>query len=190
MRLNESQMETVSQLVERFESRIVPCSPPYRESTTELEFTYMSFGAAVKQLESPVSEVATALESLHDETIQNRIDLWLMAACQIPDASFVIPLCKLLGVRNRYMQHEWIAELLGDIGDPRAIQPLIETCGDSWEFDASGFVQHRCIDSLLRISTPESIDAVRKLAESDLESVREYAIMALGENSGQPDSAA
>jgi len=178
-------METVSKLVIRFDSLIETCTAPSSESTRNLEFTYASFVAAVQELDSPIGEIAAALELLPNESQQNRIDLWLMAACQCSDESFVSALCKLLAVRNRYTQHEWVAELLGEIGDPRAIQALVCACEESWDYDALGSLQHRCIDALLGISTPESIDSVKNLAKSNLESVREYARMALSDDGGK-----
>lgn len=168
-------MGTATELVHRYAQQLEPCTPPYDESTRQLEYAYKSFIVAVQQLNDPVVEIRDALPRLHDETDWRYVNLWLMAAIEHPDATYVPELCALLMHRGRYIQHEWIAELLGDIGDSNAISALVDTCSAGETLAAAHSLAHRCIDSLQQIATPESKAAIETLAQFSIEHIRLYA---------------
>jgi len=112
---------------------------------------------------------------LHLEVDWRRVDLWLNAAIEHSSDSYVPALCSLLSRRDRYIQHEWIAELLGDIGSADAIAALRDACDVDESFDPSQSLAFRCIDALHQIDTSDSCAVIESLADSPLEHVRDYA---------------
>ena len=172
-------MNTAAELVSHYSEQLQPCYPPCDESTRRLELTFKSFRAAFRELPDPSAEIGNALVTLQNVRNPGHIDLWLMAATEFPNRSYVPALCELLMHRERYIQHEWIAEILGDLGDEHAIPALIDACNVDDTFDPAQSLAFRCIDSLQQIDIPESRSAIRSLAESPLAHVREYAIQAL-----------
>src|SRR5262249_30571513 len=114
-----------------------------------------------------------------------KVLLWVHAASARPSAGLVEPLCELLSFRDEYVQHEWVAELLGDIGDPRAVSALRDACS----FDVNGgpfrSLPKRCLEALIAIGTPEAIAAVREQLASPWEGVGEWAAELLAEEDGE-----
>ncbi len=86
----------------------------------------------------------------------------------------VTPLCELLAVRYEYLQHEWIAEILGNIGSPEATKALCDACSFDLKSDGRSLAK-RCLESLEAIGTPEAIEAIRSQLASPWPEVREYA---------------
>ena len=108
--------------------------------------------------------------------------LWIQAALEKPSVGLVEPLCELLAVRDCYLQHEWIAELLGEIGDPRAIGVLSDTCSFDLEGDVFRSLPKRCLQALDAIGTPEALVAIEAQRSSAWMEVRDEANELWGDN--------
>ncbi|AMV26081.1 PBS lyase HEAT-like repeat protein [Gemmata sp. SH-PL17] len=88
--------------------------------------------------------------------------------------------------RDAYLQHEWVAEVLGEMGDPRAIPALRAACSFEVAGDAFRSLPKRCLEALIAISTPEAVAAAREQLASPWPEVREWAAEVLVE-SDAPD---
>ncbi len=97
------------------------------------------------------------------------------AAITRPSGGLVTPLSELLSIRDAYIQHEWVAELLGEIGDPRAIAALSDACSFDVEGDAFRSLPRRCLQALAEIGTPAALAAVESQLLSPWPVVREEA---------------
>jgi hypothetical protein len=71
------------------------------------------------------------------------------------------PLCELLSVRDAYLQHEWVAELLGEIGDPRAVAALSDACSFDVGGDPFRSLPKQCLQALYEIGTPAALAAIK-----------------------------
>lgn len=169
-------MDLVGELVAHHARLLQPC--PDRDnalaSAEDYGNTITSFRAAVRALGDIEAEIADGLRSLLIDRDWRRIDLWLNAADECPSAGLVGPLCNLLAVRDRYIQHEWIAEILGDIGSAQGIKALTEACSFDVKGDPFRSLAKRCLDALTAIGTPEAMMAVRSQLSSPWLEVREY----------------
>jgi HEAT repeat protein len=180
----------VAELVAEFAPRFRPANDFAGAEAWRL--TLAEFCDAIRRLGDIETEVAGGLQGLLTDRDSIRVELWLHAAFTRPSAGLVGPLCELLSVRDGYLQHEWVAETLGEIGDPRAIPALSDACS----FDVSGDVfrslPKRCLQALYEIGTPAALTAIKAQLSSPWPEVRWEAadLLAGDEASAEPDAAA
>ena len=180
-------MVTVAELVAAFASRF----PPARDmaGADVWQVALAEFCAAVRGLNEVEAEVASGLRGLLADRDPIQVLLWLHAAITRPSAGLVGPLCELLSVRDGYIQHEWVAETLGEIGDPRAIPALSETCSFDVRGDEFRSLPKRCLQALYEIGTPAALAAIETQLSSPWPEVRWEAADLLSDG-GIPDNAA
>jgi PBS lyase HEAT-like repeat len=163
----------VAELVAEFAPRFRPANDLAGAEAWRL--TLAEFSAAVRGLDEIEAEVAGGLQRLLTDRDPIRVMLWLHAAFARPSVGLVEPLCELLSVRDGYLQHEWVAETLGEIGDPRAISALSSACSFDVSGDAFRSLPKRCLEALIGIGTPEALAAVESQRSSPWAEVRECA---------------
>ncbi len=175
-------MATVAELVATYTLLLKPCHDKTGFLTTANHHydIVKEFCTAVRRLEDIEAEIIEGLHGLLVDHDWRRITLWLNAANVRKSVGLVGPLCDLLDVRNRYIQHEWIAEILGEIGSAQAVRSLIHAF--SFDIDASRSFHKRCLEALVSIGTPEAISAVKSQLSSPWPEVREYATELLNED--------
>jgi HEAT repeat protein len=166
---------------------VVKFAPRFRPATDlagaeEWQAVLGEFSTAVTQLDGVEEEIAEGLRGLLTDRDGIRIILWVHAAITRPTRGLVAPLCEVLSVRNAYLQHEWVAELLGEIGDPRAIPALRAACSFEVARDAFRSLPKRCLEALVAIGTPEAVTAAREQLMSPWPEVREWAAELLVEH--------
>ncbi len=169
-------MGQVAELIAEFSARFRPIRPPYDAAEIRaFEATIRDFRLAVKRLENAEEELGHGLRGLLTDRDSIRILLWIQAADARPSAGLVEPLCDVLSVRDGYVQHEWVAEILGEIGDPRAIPALRDCCAFDVGGDPFRSLPKRCLEALAAIGTPEAIAAIREQLASPWIELREEA---------------
>jgi HEAT repeat protein len=164
-------MGRVGQLVAAYTPLLQPCHD--MAAAKRYSNAIREFRADVRKLGDVEAEIVGGLRGLLVDSDWRRIDLWLNAADERASAGLVAPLCDLLDVRDRYIQHEWIAATLGEIGSVQAIRALADAC--SFDIDPSRSLNQRCLDALAEIGTTEAITAIRSQLTSTWPEVREYA---------------
>jgi HEAT repeat protein len=163
----------ITELVAEFTPRLRPASDS--AGAEALRLTLGEFRIAVRRLGEIEMEVADGLRGLLADRDWRRIILWLTAADVRPSRGLVPALCALLSVRDASLQHEWVAELLGQIGDPRALDPLSNACSFDVEGDAFRSLPKRCLQALAEIGTPAASAAVEAQLFSPWPEVRQEA---------------
>lgn len=144
------------------------------------------FIAAVRELNGIEAEIADGLRGLLSGGDGIRVNLWIEAAGAKPSLGLVQPLCALLSVRDRYLQHEWVAEILGDIGSPLAVPALLDTCSFDLDCDVFRSLPKRCLQALAAIGTPEAMAAIESQLSSPWQDVRwEASELLYGEEGGE-----
>jgi len=164
---------TVADLIAEFAPRLRPAADPAGVKASEL--TINEFRSAVRRLGDIEADVSVGLRGLRTDRDWTRLILWLQAASVRPSRGLVAPLCELLSVRDTYLQHEWIAELLGEIGDPHAVAALNDACSFDIEGDAFRSLPKRCLQALAAIGTPAALAAVESQLSSPWPEVRREA---------------
>jgi HEAT repeat protein len=160
----------VAELVAEFSPRFQPANDLAGADAWRL--TLAEFCAAVRKLGDIEAEVAGGLHALLTDRDPIRVMLWLHAAITRPSAGLVGPLCELLSVRDAYLQHEWVAELLGEIGDPRAITALSDACSFDVGGDVFRSLPKRCLQALYEIGTPAALAAIAAQLSSPWPEIR------------------
>jgi len=160
----------VAELVAEFAPQFRPANDP--AGTEAWRLTLAEFSAAVRGLGEIEAEVAGGLQRLLTDRDPIRVMLWLHAAFARPSAGLVEPLCALLSVRDGYFQHEWVAETLGEIGDPRAIPALSDACSFDVGGDAFRSLAKRCLQAMYQIGTPAALAAIEAQSSSPWPEVR------------------
>lgn len=170
-------MGVVGELVAEFAPRFQPANDLAGAEAWRL--TLAEFCGAIRVLSDIEAEVAGGLRGSLTDRDSIRVMLWLHAAITRPTSGLVEPLCALLSVRDNYLQHEWVAETLGEIGDPRAIPALVSAC--SFDVAGDGFrsLPKRCLDALVAIGTSEALAAVEAQRLSPWPEVRHWAAVLL-----------
>jgi HEAT repeat protein len=172
-------MGRVAELITMYTPRFRPA--PDLAGTDAFLATLGQFCAAVRELGDVEAEIADGLRGLLSDHDSLQVMLWVRAASEKPTVGLVGPLCDLLSVRDKYLQHEWVAEILGEIGSPLAIPALSDACS----FDVSGdpfrSLPKRCLEALATIGTPEAMSAIRSQLSSPWPEVREEAAEFLAE---------
>ncbi len=180
-------MGQVADLVTKFAARFRPVSDA--AGLEAFHATFRGFRDAVRSLADVEGEIADGLRGLllDRASLEGspwiaplKGSLWIQAAGDRPSAGLVETLCELLSVRDRYLQHEWVAEILGEIGDPRAVPALRDACSFDVPGDASRSLPKRCLEALAAIGTPSAMEAVRQQLASPRVEVREEARELLG----------
>ncbi len=166
-------MGEVAKLVAEFSPRIWPATDP--AGAEAFRVTVGEFRHAVRLLGDIEAEVVGGLRGLLNDRDWARVVLWLEVASARPNCGLVEPLCELLSVRDGYLQQEWVAELLGEIGDPRAVAALGDACSFEVEGDAFRSLPKRCLQSLAAIGTPDAQAAVESQLLSPWPEVRREA---------------
>jgi HEAT repeat protein len=170
-------MRRVDELVAEYASLLQPCYDMASAVSAADHYgkTIKTFRAAVRELGDVETEIVEGLRGLLVDRDWRQIDLWLNAADERASAGLVEPLCDLLAVRDRYIQHEWIAEMLGEIGSARAVRALKDACSFDVGGDTSRSLPRCCLDALMAIGTAEAMMAVRSQLSSPWPEVSEYA---------------
>jgi HEAT repeat protein len=169
----------VAELVADFTPRLRPASDSAGAEAFRL--TLGEFRSAVQRSGEIEREVAGELRGLLTDRDPTRVILWLQAACARPGCGLVPALCDLLSVRDAYLQHEWVADLLGEIGDPGAVGALSDACSFDVEGDVFRSLPKVCLQALAAIGTPEALAAVESQLSSPWPEVREEAARVLYE---------
>lgn len=180
-------MGQVADLVAEFAPRFPPAAGS--AGAKEWQATLGEFCTAVKHLGGVEEEIGRGLRGLLADRDGVEVILWVHAAITRPTPGLVEPLCEVLSVRDAYLQHEWVAELLGEMGDPRAIPALRAACTSEVAGDVTRSLPKRCVEALVAIGTPEAVDAARAQLTSPWPEVREWAAELLAE-SGDPNPGA
>jgi HEAT repeat protein len=160
----------VAELVAQFSPRFRPANDLAGAEAWRL--TLAEFSVAVQGLGDIEVEVAGGLQGLLKDRDPIRVMLWLHAAFARPSAGLVEPLCELLSVRDRYLQHEWVAETLGEMGDPRAIPALSDACSFDVDGDVFRSLAKRCLQAMYEIGTPAALAAIEAQLSSPWPEVR------------------
>jgi HEAT repeat protein len=169
-------MGRVSELVSEYTALIHPCrSTEYAVYARETSEIFQSFRAAIGGLEDIEDEIVQGLSGLRFNREWRDVMLWLIAADECATSPLVRPLCDLLDIRDEYVQHEWIAETLGEIGSPDAIDSLSKACEFDLPNDVFRSLSKKCLDSLMKIGTPDAIAEIRSHLSSPWIAVSEYA---------------
>jgi HEAT repeat protein len=168
----------VAELVAEFAPRFRPANDLAGAEAWRL--TLAEFSAAIRGLGDIEAEVAGGLRGLLTDRDPIRVMLWLHAAIARPSAELVEPLCELLSVRDGYLQHEWVAETLGEIGDPRAIPALSDACSFDLRGDIFRSLAKRCLQAMFEIGTPATLAAIEAKLSSPWPEVRCEAADLLG----------
>lgn len=166
-------MGEVAELIAEFAPQIRSATDPAGAEAFRL--TIDEFHSGVRRLGDIEAEVASGLRGLLTDCDWVRAILWLQAASVRPSRGLVSPLCELLSMRKGYIQHEWVAELLGEIGDPRAIPALSDACSFDLDGDAFRSLPKRCLQALACIGTPAALTALELQALSPWPEVRQEA---------------
>lgn len=176
-------MGRVGELVTEYACLLHPC----HDTSDVVAFaekhrsTVGRFRAAVREIGDVEAEIADGLRGLLAEHDWRRVDLWLNAADERSSVGLVRPLCELLDVRDRYIQHEWIAETLGEIGIEEAINALTNACSFELSVDPSRSLAKRCLEALVAIGTDRATVAVQSQLASPWPELSEYAAELLAE---------
>jgi HEAT repeat protein len=160
----------VAELVAEFAPRFRPATDLAGAETWHRILT--EFSTSVRGLGDVEAEVAGGLRGLLTDRDAIRVDLWLHAAIARPTGGLVEPLGEMLSVRDGYLQHEWVAETLGKIGDPRAIPALSDACSFDVRGDASRSLPKRCLQALYEIGTPAALAVIEAQLSSPWPEVR------------------
>jgi HEAT repeat protein len=173
----------VADLVTKFAKRFRPASDA--AGLEAFRVALSEYCEAVRPLADIEGEIADGLRGLLFDRDSLKVLLWVHAAITRPSAGLVEPLCELLSVRDGYLQHEWVADLLGEIGDPRAIPALRDACSFDVAGDVFRSLPKRCLEALAAIGTPSAMEVVREQLASPWVEVREEARELLhGEDEG------
>jgi hypothetical protein len=168
----------VAELIAQFAPRFRPANDLSGAEAWRL--TLAEFSAAVRGLGEIEVEVVCGLRGLLMDRDPIRVMLWLHAAIARQSAGLVEPLCQLLSVRDGYLQHEWVAETLGEIGDPRAIPALSDACSFDVGGDVFRSLAKRCLQAMYEIGTPAALAAIEAQLSSPWPEVRWEAADLLG----------
>lgn len=163
-------MGVIAGLVAEFAPRFRPANDLAGAEAWRL--TLAEFSTAVRGLGEIEAELAGGLQGLVTDRDPIRVMLWLHAAIAQPSAGLVQPLCELLSVRDGYLQHEWVAETLGEIGDPRAIPALSDACSFDVGGDVFRSLAKRCMQAMYEIGTPAALAAIEAQSSSPWPEVR------------------
>jgi len=118
-----------------------------------------------------------------------RFDSYVIAALRQPDQAMTSILCDVLDRRDSHVPAnvtDDIVDLLHDIGDPAAISSLERAMLNPPEWDEFYHFARKSMWALLKIGTPEAINAVHKATQSDIPDIREEAQRKLGTGKGEP----
>jgi HEAT repeat protein len=89
----------------------------------------------------------------------------------------VQPVIDLLKSDREDTLHQYAAYILGEIQDPRAVEPLIETLKNEKE---AGYVKARAAKSLARLGDPRAIEPLLSLIPSTYPDLQKVVIQSLG----------
>ncbi len=173
-------MGAVAELIAEFAPRLQPAADSAGAEAFRLAIN--EFRSAVRRLGEIEAEVSVGLRGLLTNRDWARVILWIEAAIARPSRGLVAPLCELLSVRDAYLQHEWVAELLGEIRDPHAVAALNDACSFDVEGDVFRSLPKRCLQALAAIGTPAALAAVESQLSSPWPEVRREAaeLLAVG----------
>jgi HEAT repeat protein len=178
-------MGAVAELVVAFAPRFRPATGSAGADTWHR--TLAEFCAAVRGLDDVEAEVADGVRGLLADRHPVRVMLWLHAAIARPTVGLVDPLSEVLSVRDDYIQHEWVAETLGEIGDPRAIPALNAACSFDVAGDMFRSLPKRCLQALYGIGTPTALAAIEAQLSSPWPEVRKEAARLLAEEAADAE---
>jgi HEAT repeat protein len=169
-------MPTIAQLVQDYSERLRQATNSDIYSRGDIvQKTFASFQSEVASLSGVESDIVAGLTSLLTERDLNRRDLWITAAGVHPSPAYVPALCSLLSVRDAYLQHEWIADILREIRSPDAIDALRDACSFDMPSDPAHQLSRVCLGALWTIATPAAFEAIRSQLHSPWPEVRDEA---------------
>lgn len=94
------------------------------------------------------------------------------------DSDYTEDLLQLLD-EKWHISEENIVSVLEQIKDPRSVDKLYEIAIDIPDYDEMRALAKKCIFALAAIQTPEAVDKLRLLGESDDDIIKENALSAL-----------
>jgi len=163
----------LADLVAEYSRRLQPIKD--RTGREEWALTFDQFQAEIRRLPNIEGEIIEGLRMLVLNPETSHCELWIQAASERPTAALVSPLCQILSVRNRYMQHEWVAEILGELKSPASIDCLRDACSFAVEGDVFRSLAKKCLGSLAAIGTASAIAAIKSQISSPWPEVRREA---------------
>src|SRR5215207_1953393 len=150
-------MPHLTRLVQEYSERFQQLPDELDNSTRTdlLQKIFASFQAEVASSSGSEGEIIAGLTSLLTERGWP-VDLWIIAAAVRPSPAYVPALCSLLSVRDAYLQHEWIVDILRRIRSPDAIDALRDACSFDIPADPGRWLAIMCLEALREIATPEA----------------------------------
>ena len=168
-------MSTISQLVQDYSSRLRSLNCSRERDRDILEETFASFESEVASLSDIESDIIAGLTSLLTDHDGSRVSLWITAAGVRPSLIYVPTLCELLSVREAYLQHEWIVDILRELRSPDSIDALRDACSYDIPSDPACQLARLCLEALCVIATPDAFEALRSQLHSPRPEIREEA---------------
>jgi HEAT repeat protein len=123
--------------------------------------------------------IAEGLSSTAADGAWGRFERWLLAAYEQPSRALTPMLCEVLARRMPEVNNEDLVEVLGEIGDPRAVDAIEDAL--LWEPDWDEFhaLGVKCVWALGAIATPEARSMLEDAASVGPEEVRSAAQLEL-----------
>ncbi len=168
-------MSTIARLVQAYSMRLRQSTGSRSRDTDVLQETFASFQSEVASLSGVESDIIAGLTSLLTDRDWGRVSLWITAARVHPSPVYVPALCALLSVRDAYLQHEWIADILREIRSADAIVALQDACSFDIVADPTHQLACRCLEALYAIGSPNALNAIRSQLHSPWPEIREEA---------------
>lgn len=126
-------------------------------------------------MDDAASKIKQQLELAKASNDWDSPQLLVVAALDFNDRRMVPVLTEILDALNEGMTNEDVVELLGDIGDERAVPALGRALKAEFDFDEFHWLNVKAIWSLERIGTKSAIDVIRKSVDSPFQEVRRAA---------------
>lgn len=148
----------------------------------------LSFHESLQQIvavENPEERIKESLERAKASDDWDSLALLVVAALDFQDKRMVPVLTEILVALNARMNNEDVVELLGDIGDERAVPALSRALEAEFDFDEFHWLNVKAIWALERIGTESAIEVIKRSVDSPFQEVRRAARDVLDRRSGK-----
>lgn len=108
-----------------------------------------------------------------------RFEMFVLGSKACPSSAAVAVLCEVLGRQVWGVNNEDIIEVLGLIGDPMAIDALAASAQWQPDWDEFNWIAIKSVLALAEIGTEDALVALREIASTASERVRERAVAKL-----------
>lgn len=129
----------------------------------------------IVSMDDAASKIKRQLELARASNDWDCPQLLVVAALDFCDRRMVPVLAEILGALNERMTNEDVVELLGDIGDERAVPALSRALDAEFDFDEFHWLNVKAIWALESIGTKGAIEVIEKSVDSPFEEVRRAA---------------